>query len=552
MPEHACPVDSGNASERGEPFHGSGWLETVALVALFAVYAGQQPPAVNEAHYLTKARHYWDPSWCGRDLFLGSRDAHLVFCWLVGWLTQLLPLPAAAWCGRVLAWSSLAWGWRRLSYATIARPGMSLLSAGLWLAFVEWGNMAGEWVVGGVEAKCFAYAAVFLALESLLRNRWNRGLALFGLATSLHVLVGGWSLVAAAAAWWACGPFRPRLTALLPGVAAALLLALPGLWPALRLTAGTDPQIVAEAEWIYVYGRLSHHLVFHRLAMGDIVRHAGLLLVWVAMAVATPCVVRADSLGQRPLRGFVGGAVVLAVVGAAIDQALLGNWELSSKLLRYYWFRMSDSMLPVGAALAIVGALVRWWTVHPWRARGLAVIAVAVLSANLGLGMVRHGVLAPRGIDPQWNALARWGLVAESDWPRIVRDWQAIGEWIRTETPPDSLFITPRNQQSFKWYAQRAEVVNVKDIPQDATSVVEWQYRRESVYPPETGALGLAGLGEPRLIALARQYGAEYIVVDEFLGKRTLSLPIVYPPATQEAAFRIYRIPVRRVTGDPP
>ena len=33
--------------------------------------------------------------------------------------------------------------------------------------------MAGEWVVGGVEAKGFAFALVFFALESGVRERWR-------------------------------------------------------------------------------------------------------------------------------------------------------------------------------------------------------------------------------------------------------------------------------------------------------------------------------------------------------------------------------------------
>ena len=70
------------------------------LFLLFFVYTASDVPAVNEAHYLTKAKHYWNPQWCQRDLFLASADAHVVFYWSVGWLTRYFTLPQSAWIGR--------------------------------------------------------------------------------------------------------------------------------------------------------------------------------------------------------------------------------------------------------------------------------------------------------------------------------------------------------------------------------------------------------------------------------------------------------------------
>ena len=67
----------------------------------------------------------------------------------------------------------------------------------LFVGLMDRCQMAGEWVVGGVEAKGIAYVLVFLGLDSLVRDRWNRALLLFGAAAAFHVLVGGWTAVAA-------------------------------------------------------------------------------------------------------------------------------------------------------------------------------------------------------------------------------------------------------------------------------------------------------------------------------------------------------------------
>ena len=95
------------------------WMEIVLICGLFFLFAGSPPPGVNEAHYLAKAKHFWDPHWCGRDLFLDSSNAHPVFFWLVGWITLICSLPTTAWVGRAVTWLLLAIGWQRLSWAVV-------------------------------------------------------------------------------------------------------------------------------------------------------------------------------------------------------------------------------------------------------------------------------------------------------------------------------------------------------------------------------------------------------------------------------------------------
>src|SRR5207249_274575 len=172
---------------------GSGWplaaFEVVWIFLIFFLFAGSLPPDVGESHYLVKAKHYWQPSWCAGDLFVESRDAHAAFYWTLGWLTQFCSLVATAWIGRVVIWLLLAWSWQRLSWSVLPRPLVSLLSVGLMLFFLKHCNLAGEWIVGGVEAKGLAYVLVFLALEAIVRDRWRAALILAGAAAACHVLV---------------------------------------------------------------------------------------------------------------------------------------------------------------------------------------------------------------------------------------------------------------------------------------------------------------------------------------------------------------------------
>src|SRR6185503_7194534 len=138
--------------------------EVFLIFCLFFVYAGWPAPDVNESHYLCKVKQAWDPDWLPGDFFLNTPDAHTVFTATFGWMTRFLSLPAFAWTGRVLTWLALAWAWRRLSDALVSREWYPVLSALLFVYACEISAPAGEWVIGGFEAKGPAYVFVLLAL----------------------------------------------------------------------------------------------------------------------------------------------------------------------------------------------------------------------------------------------------------------------------------------------------------------------------------------------------------------------------------------------------
>lgn len=523
--------------------------EIALIFLLMFLFAGWPPPDVNEAHYLAKAKHYWQPAWCAGDHFLESADAHLVFYWTFGWLTTIFSLPTTAWIGRLLTWGLMAWSWRRLSFAVLPYRLASVLTACLFILFTQRFHMAGEWVIGGVEAKGFAFVLVFLALEAMLCGRWSATWILLGVATSFHVLVGGWSLIAAGCAWFSCGSLRPSLRSMVPAMIAGALLALPGLIPALALSHGAEPQIAREANEIYVNQRLSHHLVFHRFPHGHMARHALLLVIWLAACTATPCELCKGRLGQRPLRGFVGGAVALAIAGIIIDQSIVlgitiapsARQELlaiGASLAKYYWYRLSDAMLPVGAAIAVV-AFVRSLDMRH-RVVGQWALATTVLIAGANLAYtnyVRRSDLRPRADVQMWEH----GPVRTHE---TYEDWRRVCQWIDRHTASDAKFLTPFAQQTFKWYAQRSEVCSWKDVPQDAKRVVEWSHRQQQVYPPLVKKGGLVMHGEDRLLKLAEKYDVDYILVDRAVSHRPLLLPRVYPPEFSELdpSYELYRV----------
>lgn len=502
------------------------WLEIVLIFFVFFLQGASLAPEANEPHYLGKAKHYWNPDWAAGDFFLQSPDAHHVFYWSIGWLTHFFQLPTVAWIGRLLAWGLLAWAWQRASFALVQRPLASVLSAALFVTLVARYHLAGEWIVGGIEAKVFAYVLVLLALAELIENRWNRVWLLLGGAAAFHVLVGGWSIIAAGFAWLVSNrQLRPTLVQMLPALGGGFLLSLPGLIPALALTSGLPAEVVSQANQIYVFRRLPHHLALHTLAPEELwtrlLRNGPLLAAFLLLGFFVP----KDARRHR-LLAFIAASILLAVVGFAIGYLTENNPDLSAKLLRYYWFRIYDFALPVGVAL---------WTV----------LALSILQPRWPR-LTAAGLLLLLLL-PAWHLSDAVLQRRAKPYPpadRTIRnpeDWRAACDWIRANTPETAVFLTPRMSATFKWYTDRAEVVTQKDIPQDARGIIEWWDRMDRVHRHRSGQQrefrkSLAGQGGPMLQRLGKKYGADYLITRD---TQSLAFPLLYRNST----YAVYAIP---------
>lgn len=516
------------------------WFEWAVILAVFFVVGGAPPPHVNETHYLTKAKHYWDASYCPGDYFLNSADPHLAFYWMFGWMTRLVSLPATAWIGRLIAWSLIAAGWLRILRAVLNVPWTAALSAAVWVALVEKANFAGEWAVGGVEAKSFAYALVFFGLAAMLRGNWRTPWIWFGAASALHVLVGAWAVLGGLAVL-VTEPrgTRPSLRTVLPGLLVGGLLSLPGLLPALALQRGADPATAGEAARIYVFERLPHHLAPLSLSAEELRRRAARFAVVVAAFLAlwswqflrcrrpsptNPEVhskLDGNALGR--LMRFAAFALLCEFAGLAIELALKDEPSSAARVLRYYWFRQADITVPLAVSVALA-ALIVW--LHRRRAwLGFLLAGTASAGCLWFLGSLSLARLE----NPQPPATARLERFA---------DWEDACTWISEQAPPDARFLIPRMGHSFKWYASRADVANYKDVPQDAESVVQWRARCADVFPTVeiNGKPTLLSfpdqLGVKRLREVARKYGASHVITRRY---PPLDLKVVYPEKERRA-----------------
>lgn len=485
-----------------------------AVFGIFLAYSLIHAPILGpgEPHYLAKARHFHDPSWCAGDVFLESSNAHWVFYATVGALTRWLSFDTAALVGRLLALALVAWGWTELVTRLAERSWLAVFAAAGYLVLVSVGSFSGEWLLAGVEGKVFSYGFLFLAAAWRVDRRWIATAAAAGLAVSFHPVVGGWGVIAAGIAevvarmfsvGWAT-PTAAVRTALLSdpmssvapqkesrsaGVwwaAPTLLLAsLPGMIPAFASLGGKS---TFAADYIQVFYRLPHHLDPTRIAAWAWWYFGALFAGWLVLLR-----IAGSIRGERGPRnvwfaGVVLGSILIALAGVAIgwgprpatpeDMPLL---SFRLRLMKFYPFRLADTLVPIAFCIAAVQGLDRWRRANAGRddseqdssavairsARGrsfaerktivMAVAAVAMVGAGLWIGARnRASRPIPASMMPGWR--------------------DACG-WIRDHTPRDAVFLTPHETWAFKCLAERPEYVCFKDCPQDAAGILEWNRR---------------------------------------------------------------------------
>ena len=514
------------------------FVEIFVVFAVFFLFGAWVVPDVNEAHYIGKAINYWQPDWIQGDPFLESRDAHWTFYLVFGWLSFFCSPTAMAWIGRTVAWGLMAWSWQRLSFALIPVRWVAIPTVLALAYYIEAFNMAGEWLIGGIEGKSLAYPFVFFALEAMIRRRWNRAGIFLGIATALHVLVGGWTVLIAGILFFVSGDWR---TLKFPWIGLTIggLFALCGLIPVLMLNSGVPADVVSRANQIYVFERLPHHLVPYGIVAGGIKisllwRFTLLTVIWILL-----CRHLGDGRTQRIFNGFIWGTLGLAAIGMVLAYSLSGNKELSAAILRFYWFRLSDIAVPMGVAIGatwvlldLLGTIIKSEGCSIAKSPdvpkilGISVIIAAIYFTTNYLCFVYFRMAPPdQGVSWAITLLVCLGLFytmrsmpslrcvpfrflfyitiafyapltalpkyvdlrthaafcrSEPDGTTGKRagaavEWKDMCQWVKENTPKDAKFWIPRDEQTFKWHARRADIGTRKNIPQDAAAIVEWR-----------------------------------------------------------------------------
>ncbi len=550
------------------------FVDFLCVFCVFFIYAGSNVPAINEPHYWTKAAHFWNRDFGRGDLFLESGDAHWLFFATFGYLTRCMPLPWAVWTGRFVTWIFLAAGWTILG-RSLWKFGNSVEATGsagesreclfdaplvascwaiVWLAGLHYGHWAGEWVVGGCESKGIAYAMIFGGIAMAIRRRWTLAWALLGGSAAYHVVTGIWVIACVGSVSLALDCWKPRLKLWKwivmhrVGWAWCIVGVVVGVVPAVAIDWGTDPVLASKSAVTQVYTRLGHHLApskFDSIRWQNFELQLGCAAFLLLLTIRSNW--RDDRSMPRGVRFAIGAGLfgfAVALVGLLIDYGI-GSFSkpIASKFLRFYLFRWNDVAMPM-----LIGALAVSFGFGQLRYRPYPVLARLILCCGAFLPGI---VLLAYRFEANWNEVIPAGdkanLLAKTDLDSVqqkqFQDWLRVCNWIKENSEPGSLWLTPRRQQSFKWHTGRPELACWKDAPQNAEDLVEWNTRRADAYQFDK-AKNLQPLTTEKLWELQAKYGIRYVLLDRRVtGQNLPLLPILYPSPTEfNESFAVFEL----------
>jgi hypothetical protein len=544
----------------------AGAVTVVLVCGVFVLYSFCHVPipGVNESHYLCKARALYDSHWCVHDQFLHSANAHLVFFALFGAAAKILPLAVVAIVGRIISLALLGVAWATLGRRLSLSPSGIVVAACCYCGVAMTGNFSGEWVIGGLEGKVPSYGFALLAI-SIWLDAWKSGSrrlyvisgAFGGLSVAFHPVVGLWFCIGIALSevWMSAvsgsrGDSVPRRTEILwvqDGLAfsaTAFVISLPGLVPVLSLLTQGDVtgSESDRANYIQVFWRLAHHLDPSTFPVQAWIHTLVLIFVCILgiWGLRTWQGQSSRSTAWRPWLTLLAASAVFAVAGVVVGwhsgaASDMPDWQRRAVVLKFYPFRLFDALLPMTTALLFGGlmdvAVRRRADRHAIEER---------LSVDLGDRRLRQR----ENRKPGSAALVSVCLVIVlSLWqrtpapggysPKQFVDWKSACDWIRLNTPPDSQVFTPRESFAFKWFAERAEYVCIKDCPQDAAGILEWNQRLWRIHDWSRESFQDGRFDDADLERLRSITGASYILT------RRLG-PFESTPVFRNDTWRVY------------
>jgi hypothetical protein len=304
----------------------------------------------------------------------------------------------------------------------------------------------------------------------------NHALAGIGLWVGATVLER--RLVTARSSWWI-------------GTLALLALSAVQVVPAVHVVLNRSGKLPI-GEFVDLFVRLRHPHHFDPRSW-----HWGIWVSFLApVAIALPAARVPDPPGEADARRRA--RAVFALYAAMILFALLtaGFWFIGETFvqLNLYRFSIYPKLLSCVA--------VAWLVWDRWRQRARVVVSLGGVAVVASVVTVSSGLVAP----PTWRSPLGLKLAGlQGDAP----GYRELAAWARENTPEDSVFLVPPDEESFRVHARRAIVVNFKGVPQLSAELPEWRDRLQDVLGLDTQ--GLLALPKPMgrtLMAIRARYEA--------------------------------------------
>ncbi|WP_196515394.1 DUF6798 domain-containing protein [Nostoc sp. WHI] len=505
-------------------------LEIIAVLALLCIrQLLADNVAGNEVDSLPLARQFADPTWVPGDWSVNQPPIYRVlFQTLFGWLIVSWGFLASSIIGRLFCYSLMASGLVLIGRKLGLNLPLQMLAVTIFFTGNQ-GVAAGERIVGVLETKIFAYAMVLLAIGFMLRKSYRLMAFLLGLATSFHVLVGGYTTLFVIG--WLILRRKTRFPTMQEfGVMLPLYLvggAL-GIKAVIEQLLTPTPTGSISPSFIYVFLRLPHHLnplswptywwIIPTFYLALLVSSAGVL--WFNRPTKKLSEESEEYEARIGLFEFTLISLIPYVLGI-----IIAPFDSQGSLLQYYLFRVGDVMLHLNAGLLFVCALDKIFTGKN-KQRLLVLFCCLIVSAKFVILFDYF----------QKNFQSR--LHFPDKVQEVNPQWKDMAAWVRKNTPKNAKFVSPPVEfANFIWLTERPTIAKYRLMAQTKSATLEWFSRMRDLSGNFNGLDPLSNFNQQLLTdgynnlttvqakALMVKYQASYVVTRI---QHRLDLPVAY------------------------
>ncbi|MBG1265209.1 DUF6798 domain-containing protein [Nostoc sp. WHI] len=496
----------------------------------------------NEIDILPLAKQYANPNWIPGDWYLNQSPGYrFIFQILIGNLILAWGFLATSIVGRILCYCLIA-----LGLVLIKRKlGLSLplLLLVVFLFMTSQSFAAGELIISGLQPKVLSYGFVLLAVRAMLGRSYYWMALMLGLATSFHVLVGGWSflilLVLLILRWNTC---RMNFRCFGGIVLIYLIASSFSVKAVLEQLFSPNPESSIPTSYIYVFLRLPHHL--NPLSWSSLwwIKLITYLVVLIITAILLRRIQQKSATNQKSiyesseqyiarmrLFDFTIISLIPFILGIAV-----APFDSNGSFLQYYPFRVGSVILPLNTYLLFACLLEQ---IFVEKKRQLLLFGSILLLSFL---MTKPSITFKN----QLLSLSQFPGAMQ----RVSLEEKSLSAWIRGNTSRDAIVISPPGSfDSFSWLTERPTIAKFRLFPQNKLGIFEWYQRMRdlsgnnpSILPVISKELKVKtkGFGLPKMLDsgyyslttaqvnfLMSKYQTDYFVTNV---KHQLNLPIVY------------------------
>lgn len=317
-------------------------LEILILTIITSLFCFEFKISYNEMEIFTYAKATFSnglsPNW-----YLDFKfPSNFLFNYVVGFFMSRYDSFVIILLGRVLSYILISYSYIYLSRVLKLNFFTSALTYIIFLYFFKNGiGDAGEWIVGGLEAKVFAYSLSFFSLASFLKHNHKRGFLFAGLSLSIHPLVGAYNLFCLIPLLFSILYKKQfEFINILKGISYFIITGIIGISEIINSLLLNTSQITQEKGWdIYVNIRVPHHVI------PDFSSDTWIKLI--TLTLVTLLFLKSKHHTKKLVALYSLSSIILIIIGFII------YYFLESHYMRYYFFRFSDAILPFLTLLLI-------------------------------------------------------------------------------------------------------------------------------------------------------------------------------------------------------